>query len=55
MSKSEEYKKLEQENAELRSVLTKVLGQAGHRAATRHIFEHDEFQWALDFLNKQDK
>ena len=44
--------RLEQENAELRSVLTKVIGQASHKAAVRHIFEHDDFQWAVDFLNK---
>ena len=47
--------RLEQENAELRSVLTKVLSQAEHRAAARHIFERDEFEWAVNRLNKLNK
>lgn len=49
------HDRLEQENAELKSVLTKVLSQAEHRAAARHIFERDEFEWAVNRLNKLNK
>ena len=52
---AEDYDRLEQENAELKSVLTKVLSQAEHRAAARHIFERDEFEWAVNRLNKLNK
>ena len=54
-SENKENNRLLQENAELKSVLTKVLSQAEHRAAARHIFERDEFEWAVNRLNKLNK
>ena len=45
-------KKLEQENTELKEILKSLLFQAKSSAERRHIFEQDEFQWAVNRLNK---
>ena len=46
------HDRLQQENAELKEILKSILAQAKSSAERRHIYEQDEFQWAVNRLNK---
>ena len=43
---------LERENTDLKEILKSLLAQAKSSAERRHIFERDEFEWAVNRLNE---